>query len=633
MPARQGHRQRQQRRCGRLLRLTRSIAHRSRLASRRPVLTLLRLLPQAGRLSSAALAFDVVVSGLLPVLIMLATGALIATVGGDSSPLPGIHSPWQALALLAGGLVALELVLPFLGPVAKRLTVRLDLLLRDRLLSGLLAPATLAHLEDPELADEVRLAHAVGPQPVRTSKAVVALETIASNRLLAVGSAVVLAGYRWWAPLLIAVGWMSANGWYRREMGGLVASFERSSTEFRRAQYLGDLALDGAAAKELRIFGLARWLANRFEEHWRAGMQQAWHERRGNTWGMLRSFGVLIATHGLVLGALARSALRGEVGLGDVAVHAQAVLGLAGFAWDSDNEYALQLGTAPLQHNLRVHEATKPPRFHLPGDKPAPTRLAGGIRFHDASFTYPGTNEPVLRRVDLWVRPGRSLAIVGDNGSGKTTMLKLLCRFYDPTQGHLTVDGVDLREIDATSWQRRIAAVFQDFGRYPLPLRDNVGFGALARRDDDEALERVLAAAGAADLPARFPEGWETPLSRKFPNGVDPSGGQWQRIALARVLLAVEDGASLLVLDEPTASLDVRAEADFYERFLQLTRGLTTIIVSHRFSTVRHADHIAVVDKGRIVEFGTHDYLVALGGRYASAFKLQAEHYLRPSHV
>ncbi|MDP8961585.1 MAG: ABC transporter ATP-binding protein/permease [Actinomycetota bacterium] len=594
---------------------------------------MLRLLPQASRLGSAALAFDVVVSGLLPVVIMLATGALIATVGGEPSPLPGIRNPWQALALLVGSLAALDIVLPFLGPVAKRLTVRLDLLLRDRLLSGLLAPATLAHLEDPELADEVRLAHAVGPQPVRTSQAVVALETIVSNRLLALGSAVVLAGYRWWAPLLIALGWISSNGWYRREMAGLVASLEQSSTGFRRAQYLSDLALDGTAAKEIRIFGLARWLANRFEGHWREGMRQAWHKRRGNTWGMLRSFGVLIATHALVLGALVRSALRGEVGLGAVAVQAQAVLGLAGFAWDSDNEYALQLGTAPLQHAVRVEEATQPPRFQLPGDKPAPTRLVGGIRFHDASFTYPGTNQPVLRRVDLWVRPGRSLAIVGDNGSGKTTLLKLLCRFYDPTEGHLSVDDMDLREIDAASWQRRIAAVFQDFGRYPLSLRDNVAFGDLARRDDDEALERVLAAAGAADLPGLFPAGWETPLSRKFPNGTDPSGGQWQRVALARVLLAVEAGASLLVLDEPTASLDVRAEADFYERFLQLTRGLTTIIVSHRFSTVRHADHIVVVDKGRIVEFGTHDYLVALGGRYASAFKLQAEQYRRLSHV
>lgn len=268
--ARPRRRHSQRRRLGGLLRLLSRITQHFSLASRRPVLTLLRLLPRASRFATAVVTLDVVVSGLLPVLIMLAAGALIATVNGDPSPLPGIASPWQALAVLTGALVALEIVLPFLGPVAKRLTVRLEVLLRDRLLAGLLTPATLAHLEDPDLADEVRLAYAVGPQQVRVSKAVLALENIVSNRLLALGSAAVLAGYRWWAPLLLVVGWMWSNGWYRREMGGLIASFERSSTGFRRAQYFSDLALDGTAAKEIRIFGLARWLANRFEEIGRA---------------------------------------------------------------------------------------------------------------------------------------------------------------------------------------------------------------------------------------------------------------------------------------------------------------------------------------------------------------------------
>jgi ATP-binding cassette subfamily B protein len=217
--------------------------------------------------------------------------------------------------------------------------------------------------------------------------------------------------------------------------------------------------------------------------------------------------------------------------------------------------------------------------------------------------------------------------VVGENGAGKTTLVKLLARLYEPTGGRITVDGTDVRDLEPGAWQRRIAAIFQDFRKYHLAARDNVEFGAPHLAGDNDALERSAARAGVLDLIQSLESGWDTPLERQLTGGTDLSGGQWQRIALARALYAVEGGAGVLVLDEPTAALDVRTEAELYERFLELTAGLTTIVISHRFSTVRRADCIVVLEHGRVVERGTHDELVATGGRYASMFELQASRY------
>ena len=240
------------------------------------------------------------------------------------------------------------------------------------------------------------------------------------------------------------------------------------------------------------------------------------------------------------------------------------------------------------------------------------------IRFRNVSFAYPGSDNPVLAGLDLTIPAGTSLAIVGQNGAGKTTIAKLLCRLYDPTDGVIEADGIDLQEIEIDEWRSRVTAVFQDFIRFEMPLRENV---APAGAPDSE-IEAALAEAGAGNL-AKL----DQILARGYPGGTELSGGQWQRIALARTLCAVRMGAGVVLLDEPTAHLDVRGEAEIFQRILAATRHVTTILISHRFSTVRHADRICVVEHCKVVELGSHEELMALGGRYYTMFDSQASHF------
>jgi ABC-type multidrug transport system fused ATPase/permease subunit len=326
----------------------------------------------------------------------------------------------------------------------------------------------------------------------------------------------------------------------------------------------------------------------------------------------------VVAANALVFWSLAVDADAGRVGLGAVVTFAQAALGVGSLAFGGLN-WSLPICAQPVEAVLKLQAEMAPAgALDQRGDRPADGLPARELRFRDVRFRYPGADRPVLDGFDLTIPAGSSLAIVGQNGAGKTTLAKLLCRLHDPESGAVEADGVDIRELAVDSWRSRVTAVFQDFVRYELPLRENVApLGA-----DDESVLAALDAAGAGGLATLG-----TVLAKGYEGGTDLSGGQWQRVALARALHAVGAGAGVVILDEPTAQLDVRGEAEVFERILAATRSCTTILVSHRFSTVRHADRICVLDAGKVVELGSHDELMALGGRYRTMFELQASRF------
>jgi len=572
-------------------------------------------LPKADGVLAAAWWGVLVLRGVLPALFAIAMGALVGAVQRG-------ESLTTALALTGTVFILLQTLAPIHQAISANLGDRTAAWLYDRLTEACIRPPGMGHLEDPTLATDLTVARdfdlgMTGP-PLRMS-----LDFIAGGLVLVVvglASASVLFGYAWWAPPLLAGGWLSTH-WLLRESA---VWKDRNTDEVRGAQrdaeYAYRLAVDPAPAKELRLFGVADWVLDRFVARRTRLHSLQYEATRLREKPVLWSLLIVAGANIVVFWSLANAAASGSLDLGRVIVFAQSAVGVSAIAFGGLS-WALDGAAAPVGASLRVAPAMATAGALAPGSASVPRPTAGmparEIRFRNVSFAYPG-GSPVLDGFDLSIPAGSSLAIVGQNGAGKTTLAKLLCRLYDAKNGAIEVDGVDLRDLAPDAWRQRIAAVFQDFTRFELPLRDNV---APAGAPDD-VVRRSLEYAGAAQLATL-----DTILARGYDGGTDLSGGQWQRVALARALCAVECGAGLVLLDEPTAQLDVRGEAEIFDRILARTRRCTTILISHRFSTVRHVDRICVLEHGRVVELGSHQELMTLGGRYRTMFDLQAQRF------
>ncbi len=589
----------------------------------------LGLLPRVSGRLTALLASLVLLSAVLPIAATVVTGLLVGAVpaalqGGLDSPAGG-----AALALLGWAVLLIgahRLLAPTQAAVASVLGRRVDRYLQEQTMAAVGGPSGIAHLQEPAVLDLIETARGVGMQGLRPGQAVGALASLLPSWVQALGSAAILLAFQWWLGLGWLLLWPVVLYYLQREYLRVGEVGYGQATAVRRADYYRDLALRPAAAKEVRVWGLAGWLTQRYDAAWRAAMAPLWAARRpGRAVLWLCTLTVTAATLGSFT-LLAMAAIKGDLALGALAVFTQATLGASAFrAFDDDNMILANAAVAvPRVVALaqRTAEATPAGGRSVPGDAPRDE-----IRFEQVTFQYAQGTAPVLQGLDLAITAGRSLAIVGENGAGKTTLVSLLCRLYEPTSGRILVDGVPLAEIDPRAWRGHVAAIFQDFAQYPLSARDNVALGARGLGGDREKLRAAARRANAQELIEGLPQGWDTILSREYSGGVDLSGGQWQRIALARALFAVEAGARVLILDEPTANLDVRAEFELYSRFLEITQGLTTILISHRFSTVRQADRIVVLADGRVVELGNHGELMALGGRYARMFGVQAERF------
>src|SRR6516225_10571397 len=574
------------------------------------------VLPKAAPVLALAWWTALLLRGALPAAFAIAMGVLVGAVQSG-------HSLAGPLALVGTIFVLLQILSPIHQAVSANLGDRAAAWLYDRLTEACVRPPGIGHLEDPNLTSDLTVARdfdlgMTGP-PLTIS-----MDFIASGMVEMVGGiacAVILAGYAWWASILLAGAW-AATHWLLRESA---VWRDRNTEEVRGAQrdadYAYRLAVDPPASKELRLFGLVGWTIERFVAR-RTRLHELQYaatrlRERPLIWSLLLVAGANIA----VFWALASGAANGRITLGEAVVYMQSAVGVSmiafgGFSW------ALDGSAAPVASVLRLESAMRPAGALPSGSRAVDAKRAHEIRLRDVTFAYPtGAGAPVLEHFDLTIPAGSSLAIVGQNGAGKTTIAKLLCRLYDPRSGRIEIDGLDLREFDLASWRSRIAAVFQDFIRLELPLRDNV---APAGAPDD-VVQDALESAGAAKLASL-----DTVLARGYDGGTDLSGGQWQRVALARALSAVTMGAGVVLLDEPTAQLDVRGEAEIFDRLLSATRHCTTILISHRFSTVRHADRICVLEHGRVIELGTHAELMALGGRYRTMFDLQAQRFSAP---
>lgn len=592
-------------------------------------LALLRLLAAVPPAALCLLTVSMLAASLLPAVTAAAVawlvGRAIEAAGGDGS----LHVVVWPLVLVGVLLSLDQIAQSLLVPYRDWAAARVNGAVRRRVRRALSVRPGVDHLESQVVRDAAAL-------PVdnvylfnlgAAAEGQLWLLTRFAGALAAAG---VIAVYS--PPAAIAafvfVAWQRAL--LRRHYAEAIATgMVDTTSDGRASDYWSEILGTPLGAKELRLFGFRSWALERFHTHGKVPVDELsrvlmgayrlhWAVFALNALAALVPFLLLarLAVDGQLTAAQLTAALGGVVAVARV---------LAAMGWEAFSiEAAIpQLAAVDRLDRFHAEEAAASRR------RVAPVALGGvpTIEFDKVTFSYPGSDRPVLRDLDLDIAAAQSLAIVGENGAGKTTLLKLLAGFYEPTAGRILVDGHDLRELDPAEWRRRLAVIFQEFVRFELSAFENVALADPHHPDAHAHAAAAADAAGAGDIIAGLPRGWDTTLSRAFTDGADLSGGQWQRVALARALYAARVGGQVLILDEPTASLDVRAEVELFDQLLTHAEGCTAVVVSHRFSTVRRADRIVVLADGQVVEDGSHTELHARGGRYARLYDLQAARF------
>ena len=584
----------------------------------------LRLLYRSSPGAVLALVLAQAVDGVAPALVVAASASLLDRAPRGAA-LPGARGGVvAALVVLCICLVASKVARAFVSLLQHLVAERFRAAVERLRLDAVTRLPGIAHFDDPELADRL---HAGG---WASEAALIVNYGGFLLRWLSLGaaSAGVAARLGWWVPGLLVAATAPAAVLAWRHSGEERRQRQARMDAWRHADYHLGLAVGLDPAREVRLFGMGDWLVDRQAARWADAVALLFADLSRQ---LRREFVAVAGT--VVLGVVPFVVAyhrfeAGGLSVGDFSasiVSLGLVFGV--LRWVALFPAELRRATLFLPALFEVVDLPeRDPRLHVQGRRPPPPPTMG-IRFDGVRFTYPGADTPVLDGLDLWLRAGSSLALVGENGAGKSTVVKLLCRLYDPDAGEITVDGIDIRELDLDAWRQRLAVVFQDFVRLPVSVADNVGVGCIPRLGDRSLLDAAAVQSGAAEVVARLADGWDTVLAPDF-GGVDLSGGEWQRVALARSAASrLGRGASVLVLDEPTAALDVRLEHDLFERFGRLGQGATTLLISHRFSTVRMADQVAIMERGAVTEEGTHDELVAAGGRYAELYDLQARRF------